>query len=505
MGVVFLAEEVRLGRRVALKIVTPQLAADPDFQARFEREARHAAAIDQRNVAPIFAAGSHEGLAYLAMRYIAGTDLRRLLAERGRLDPGLAAHVVAEVAKALDAAHAKGLVHRDVKPANILLAGDGPPPEVYLTDFGLTKEATSHSRGLTNTGEWVGTLNYVAPEQLQAEQIDARADIYSLACVLFETLSGRLPYEGSDARKMWGHANEPPPALADTEAPLGRRFDPVIARAMAKDPGERYPSAGDFGRAVLATARGEVVSEPERSVATGPAAVGQTEDRETETGATYPLQSKPSPEGTRAASPAHAEVAQQPSREPPRRRRRYAWLTAAAGLVAVALAAGGGLLIAARTNERRSGTEGAPDRPAARTETEMAPAPTTTGPEPESAPSSSPSSPVGSWGGSAVEDGPTSAPETIRIDLTITDPDSQTAGRLQGRQLSGSSCGGSLAFISRRGRAFHFTQKETDNVPGCVDETSVTVSRTGDRELSFFETWETDDGRGSVRGTLSRR
>jgi serine/threonine protein kinase len=159
MGIVYLAEEVRLGRWVALKVVAPELAGDVEFRTRFEREARIAAGLDHPNVVPLFAAGEADGQLYLSMRYVDGTDLKALLHERGRLEPGEAATIAAQVGSALDAAHARGLVHRDVKPGNILLArtseGGFHP---YLTDFGITKDSSGGTVGLTHTGQWVGTV-----------------------------------------------------------------------------------------------------------------------------------------------------------------------------------------------------------------------------------------------------------------------------------------------------------------------------------------------------------
>jgi len=277
MGVVYLAEQLRLGRDVALKAIAAELSTDAGYKARFQREARLAASLDHPNVVPVFEAGEAEGLLYLAMRYVDGTDVARLLAREGRLEPVLAASTVRQVAAALDAAHQKGLIHRDVKPANILVAsGHDGNPHVYLTDFGIAKDSAANT-GLTHTDEWVGTLDYVAPEQFEKGRVDARADIYSLGCVLFQMLSGSIPYDGTAMQKMWSHANEAPPSLAETDPDLAKAFDPVIGRAMAKPPEERFPSAGDLARAAVATARGELVTVAERSVATGAAATGASD------------------------------------------------------------------------------------------------------------------------------------------------------------------------------------------------------------------------------------
>jgi Protein kinase domain/Domain of unknown function (DUF4440) len=268
MGVVYRATELSLGRPVALKLLTPERAGDQAFRDRFQRESRMAAAIDHPNVIPVYAAGEHDGSLYLVMRYVGGTDLHALLRERGALEPELAAELVAQVASALDAAHAAGLVHRDVKPANVLLAGH----HAYLSDFGLTRLAGSDTE-LTKSGQWIGTVEYCSPEQLRGERTDARADVYSLGCVLYAALTGGPPFaHGTVPATMLAHLHDEPAPPSDRGAP--REFDRVMARALAKDPARRFPSTGDLGRAVLAASRGEPVTESERSVAVGPAAPG---------------------------------------------------------------------------------------------------------------------------------------------------------------------------------------------------------------------------------------
>jgi serine/threonine protein kinase len=266
MGVVYRATELSLGRPVALKLLAPDRARDEEFRERFQRESRMAAAIDHPNVIPVYAAGEQDGSLYLVMRYVSGTDLHALLRESGALSPARAADVVAQVASALDAAHRAGLVHRDVKPANVLMAG----AHAYLSDFGLTRLAGSDS-GLTESGRWLGTVEYCSPEQLRGHRTDARADVYSLGCVLFAALTGGPPFsQGTVPATMLAHLNDPPPRPSSLGAPA--EFDRVIARALAKEPEDRYPSAGDLGRAALAAARGEPITESERSVAVGAAA-----------------------------------------------------------------------------------------------------------------------------------------------------------------------------------------------------------------------------------------
>jgi len=272
MGIVYLVRDGRLERQVALKVIAPHLAHDPEFQERFAAEARSAAAIEHPNAITVYSAGSAGGHLFIAMRYIEGTDLRRSMAESGPLEPKAAAQVTVEVAGALDAAHAAGFVHRDVKPANILLTGPPGRGTAYLTDFGLTRGLGSAQVELTATGQWIGTLDYVAPEQIAASRIDARTDIYSLGCVLYEMLAGSVPFRGDEMQKLWKKANEEVPPLLSSGAP--HPLDPVLARAIARDPERRFHSAGDLGRAA-STAAGVGTDAPtERSVATGVAAAG---------------------------------------------------------------------------------------------------------------------------------------------------------------------------------------------------------------------------------------
>ncbi|MEA2266459.1 MAG: hypothetical protein QOE27_2042, partial [Solirubrobacteraceae bacterium] len=187
MGVVYRARQTRPDRLVAVKVIAPDLADDPAFRARFERESAIAAQIEHPNVIPVHAVGEDRGILFIAMRFVSGIDLRTLIAQEGRLEPRRAATIVDQVAQALDAAHGHGLVHRDVKPANVLLAAAGGRDHVYLTDFGLSRHVEG-SQGVTGTGAFLGTIDYVAPEQARAERVDARTDVYSLGCVLFHAL-----------------------------------------------------------------------------------------------------------------------------------------------------------------------------------------------------------------------------------------------------------------------------------------------------------------------------
>jgi serine/threonine-protein kinase len=273
MGVVYRATQLSLRRPVALKLIAGELAEDPAFRERFKRESQVAALTDHPNVIPVYEAGEDDGRLFITMRYVDGTDLRTMITNEGNIDPQRAARIVRQTGAGLDAAHAKGLVHRDIKPANILITHDGEE-HVYLTDFGLTKQVGG-SGGLTKTGQFVGTLDYMPPEQIEGRTVDARADVYALGCVLFHAVTGAVPYvRDSEVSKMWAHINDPPPVATEVRADVPPELDGVIQRAMAKDPDERYPSAGDLGRAAAAAVEGTPLSVPEVSVAQGIAAPG---------------------------------------------------------------------------------------------------------------------------------------------------------------------------------------------------------------------------------------
>ena len=274
MGVVYRATQLALERIVALKLIAPELSADEQFRERFQREWRIAASLDHPNVLPIYEAGEAEGLLFLAMRYVDGQDLGTLVEREGGLAPTRAAAIVCQVASALDTAHAQGLVHRDVKPTNILLDRREGSEHAYLADFGLARMSAAGS-GLSRTGELVGTVDFVAPEQVRGERVDAQSDVYALGCVLYQALTGRVPYpRENDLARLWAHMHEQPPAVTEALPDAPAELDEVVARALAKRPEDRYASAGDLGRAALAAAEGRAVGQSEQSVARGEAAGG---------------------------------------------------------------------------------------------------------------------------------------------------------------------------------------------------------------------------------------
>jgi serine/threonine protein kinase len=326
MGIIYLARELGLDRVVALKVIRPELADEASYRARFRSESRTAASIEHPRVVTVYGAGERDGLLYVAMRYIRGKDLQLLISAAGPLSPDRAAALIAQVAQGLDAVHAAGLVHRDVKPANVIVAQEeaGEDGPAYLTDFGLAK-AFASTAGVTATGEVIGTLDYMAPEQIEAGRVDARTDVYALGCVLFHAVTGSVPFTGRESSaKLWAHINEPPPRAGSAGGKAAAVLDPVIRRAMAKHPANRFPSAGDLGRAALAAARGEAVTEPEHVVAEGEAApLPETLQLRTEA---------PAPD----ADELETSVPTTEKRRP-RKRRRRRWIAA----VVVVLALGG--------------------------------------------------------------------------------------------------------------------------------------------------------------------
>jgi DNA-binding beta-propeller fold protein YncE len=253
MAVVFRAHDERLDRQVALKLLAPGLVADQAFRQRFIRESRAAAAVDDPHIIPVFEAGEAAGVLFIAMRYVRGGDVRSLLDRSGQLPPARVAEIISQVSSALDAAHERGLVHRDVKPANMLLdasAGSGRPDHVYLSDFGLSKGTLSAS-GLTGTGSFLGTVDYVSPEQIEGKPVDGRADQYALACAAFELLAGSPPFRREEAMAViWAQVSQPAPALTSLRPDLPPAADAVLARALEKAPGDRWPNCREFADAL---------------------------------------------------------------------------------------------------------------------------------------------------------------------------------------------------------------------------------------------------------------
>src|SRR5215210_8379015 len=267
MASVYLAEHLRLHRKVALKLLAPELAADERFRERFLRESQLAASLDHPNVVPIYDADESDGVLYIAMRYVEGSDLRGLLRDQAPLEPLRALRLLGQAAAGLDAAHRRGLVHRDVKPGNLLLGED---EHLYVSDFGLTKQASSQS-GLTATGQLVGTVDYVAPEQVRGETVDGRTDVYSLACVLYECLAGAKPFEkDTEVAIIWAHMQDPPPSLTEKRPQLTSGLDQVLAKGMAKEPAARHTTCRDLvdaARQELGLSSGEIpvpVTAPQR-------------------------------------------------------------------------------------------------------------------------------------------------------------------------------------------------------------------------------------------------
>ncbi|MGY2703806.1 serine/threonine protein kinase [Nocardioides sp. HB32] len=365
MSVVYQAENPRLGSLAALKVLAPELAEDDVFRTRFLQESRTAASLTHPNVIPIYDMGTHEDLLFIAMRYVAGSDLRTLIRDHHRLTPADSLYAATQAGRALDLAHRHGLVHRDVKPGNILLeagADADDPDHVYLADFGIAKHTLSRS-GLTDTGQFVGTVHYVAPEQIQGHPIDGRADQYALACVLFECLTGRAPFvRDVDAAVLWAHVEEPAPCASTVRVGLPEALDGVLAKAMAKDPVDRYATCRDFtaaaGAALGSSGRwGRLLSrsapvgrQPRHSDpnATQPPPHGDADPpgsaeasptgKTPESAASSPPPGPPPPGAPTSDHSASGQPS--PRRDPAHERRRRAVLAAAAACVVAGAAAG---------------------------------------------------------------------------------------------------------------------------------------------------------------------
>ncbi|WP_324905361.1 serine/threonine-protein kinase [Baekduia sp.] len=273
MGVVYRAVQLTLDRPVAIKLIAPERTADPVFRSRFALESRIAATIEHPNVIPVYETGDDDGLLFIAMRLVDGVDLARLVNRAGPLSVDVAVDLVTQAAAALDAAHAGGLVHRDVKPGNLLLTA-GDPAHVYLTDFGLARHV-GPSTGLTQPDAWVGTLDFLAPEQLRGDPVDGRADVYALAGVLHFCLTGRAPFEGENAATtMWGHLNAPPPRAGAVAPGVPEALDDALVAGLAKDPADRPASARAFAGLVVAAAGHLRSAPPPRAPVAAPPPVG---------------------------------------------------------------------------------------------------------------------------------------------------------------------------------------------------------------------------------------
>ncbi|WP_214405457.1 serine/threonine-protein kinase [Pseudonocardia lacus] len=332
MGVVHRAFDPELDRRVAVKVIAGDLAADPGFRRRFQREARTAAAVHHPHVIPIHRAGEEDGLLFLVMHHVDGTDLGQLIARSGPMSPGLVATLLTQLGGALDAAHRHDLVHRDVKPGNVLVGAGADGPHAYLTDFGLTRQAGSADR-VTATGVLMGSLDYMAPELFDGQPATVASDVYALGCVVFQALSGSVPFpRDSLGAIVAAHLRAPVPGLGGAVADAGLRaaLDAVVAVSLAKRPQERYPSAGALAAALASAVRstaessGRPVDADPVGAPAGAGAIQEPAPRERSTVVTR------APRTVGGVAP-HADV------DPPRLRRWLVWSAAAAVLVVAAL------------------------------------------------------------------------------------------------------------------------------------------------------------------------
>jgi hypothetical protein len=343
MAAVYRAFDLGLSRLVALKVLAPDLADDNVFRQRFIRESRAAAAVEHPHIIPVFDAGEADGRLFIAMRYVERGDLRRLLDAEGPLSPGRVAGIAMQVASALDAAHAHGLVHRDVKPGNVLLADpDASSADyVYLSDFGLSKHSLTVST-LTATGQFFGTLDYVAPEQIQGQPVDGRADQYGLACTVVEMLAGTPPFKRDrTVELMWAQLQAPPPRLSDRRPDLPLAIDAVIQTALAKSPYDRFATCSDFAAALWSACAARpgrpvgpnVDRAPALASAPGPGPAPARLQPAPPTGRDVVVRRTAAPRDVRAAP---RNVRAGPGGHRSQRRNRSAALVAAAALIGIA-------------------------------------------------------------------------------------------------------------------------------------------------------------------------
>jgi transcriptional regulator with XRE-family HTH domain len=370
MGVVYRANHLALDRAVALKVIKPELANEERFRRRFERESRLAASLHHPHIVTIHDAREEEGFLMIVMHYVDGLDLRPVMEREGRVEPARAVTICSQVGSALDAAHRNELVHRDVKPANVLLGDEYGSETAYLSDFGLGKLTFSDS-GLTSAGMLVGTLDYLAPELIQGQHIDGRCDVYSLGCIMYQALSGRVPYPTEhDVAKIWAHVESPAPSLTETAPDLPARLDDILKRAMAKDPSNRYPTAGEFCEEAA-----EVVGTPAAAAGLGTPspkhAPRLARGRRSDTTAPWP-EAFPETAGAGVGPPPvePPAPASRPAGRGPGRRSRRSPIIAAVG-VAAALALALGALVASN-----AGSDGAPESGGAGEPSRSRPTPT---------------------------------------------------------------------------------------------------------------------------------
>ena len=359
MSIVYTAEHIRLGRLVALKVMSPALAADDAFRGRFTRESQLVATLDHPNIIAVYDAGEADGILYIAMRLVKGDDLGTLIERNGPLSLGQTLFTIEQAASALDQAHEQGLVHRDVKPANLLV--ESPSDRVYLTDFGVVKQTSS--RGMTKTGYFLGTFEYAAPEQIEGKELDGRTDLYALGCVLYECLTGEAPFAAeTEGSVIHAHLVEPAPKLTAKRLDLPASINNVIATAMAKAKEDRYPTGGALVRALRAAAMGGTTAG-DRSPTPAPPTVEAPPPTAAEAPATMAEAPPPPPPAppTVSAEPPAAAAAPPPPPQPRRSveltgRRLTTAIAALVALIAAAVIAA--VLITRGNNKPTAATTG---------------------------------------------------------------------------------------------------------------------------------------------------
>ena len=486
MGLVWEAEQVSLSRMVALKLIRAELAADPDFRTRFQKEARVAASIDHPNVVTVFDSGEVDGKLFISMALIEGPSVRELIAAEGSVKPKRAVAILAQSAAGLDAAHAAGLVHRDVKPSNILLSIRHD--RALITDFGIAKARDASNS--TNTGVVMGTLRYVAPEQIQGGKVDARSDVYSLGAVLYEMLAGHPPFEKETAAAtMWAHLNEAPPQASAAKG-VPKSVDSVIAKAMAKDPAERYATPPELARAAAAAITGD---EAETLVT---AAVIDEHTAEIQHGlaSTYVDARGIVPAPARGGTPSN-------SRDEGEAGRRRKLLLGALAATLLAVAALAFLVVPAiRLAADTPKAANAAATTATVTETNTTQPPSTSATRPAEFKKL-----LGEWVGTGTQTRPSGRQDPVVLDPIrfrwsaqqgLTGTWTETAG--------GSRCTGRLSLRTSSGQRFNFASSNIDNRSDCSKTATIIIKTDTEGPYVFRETYTTSKGNGHVSGTFTK-
>ena len=499
MGVVWEAEQTGLGRRVALKIVRPSLASEPEFRSRFETEARSAASLDHPNVVTVYDSGEIEGHLFMSMALVDGPSLRELIDAEGNLSPARAAGIAVDVAAGLGAAHASGLVHRDVKPSNILLSlSQG---KAVIADFGIAK--VRDATRATSTGQVLGTLNYMAPEQMQVGTVDERADIYSLGAVLYEMLAGTPPYARETApATMFAHVSDPIPKASATNPEVAHSLDDVVTSAMAKMPDARYSTMADFASGAT-SALGE---DATTVMAAAPVVDDRTKvlyEQLNQTRLDTRQSGPPAPSGRAKSAGDAAAVA---GAEPPKRKVTPKRILLVALALALGALFGGGVAVGLPKIVRALGST----TTSTSTTTTTSVSVSTTPPSTRVVTTANPAQAggdasliAGNWFGTAVQTRPSGHQDDVHVNSVYlrTDGNGDISGTWAEDDGSG-NCSGRVTTRAQAGLTWTLDYRKTIEGHNCARSSTIELTWTSNGEASFNETYYTTEGNGHLAGKI---